>query len=688
MAKTSRRLDGMTYSKRIPYRRDLESLRAFAVLMVVGFHTAPETFQSGFLGVDVFFVISGFLITSILSDEITAGVFSLQTFWERRARRLLPAAIAVLVAVSAFVLMTRPPTAVRYFGESISHAVLLLSDLFFYNESDYFGREAKQQPLLHFWSLAVEAKFYIALPLVFLAFASRSRRFFTVAIGSLFVLSLAACLYYVAHDPSAAFYLTPLRLWEFAAGILLALSVDARSSRWHARAPLWTRDLALLGTVTGLVCATFLLNPTLPHPGIGAFTTVICAAIAILAGERSETEVTLLWRLYTNPAIVSIGLISYSLYLWHWPVLVFVRDIAITPLEPLTLAIALFTSVLIATMSFLFIEKPFRRGRKPASSHTSTETIFATTIGLLWSWRTPLVVMFVALAGGGFLQSTKGWPGRFSNETLAIVSEDRIKRGVVYLRCPKVEEPAPAAREARPFGATLCRLGDPAAPITVAIWGDSHGDALSPAVDTYLRSAQRSGIVSVRGACGPLLDFKLYDTPARRDCWRLNQEAPRYWRAVGVRTVLLAMNWRNVASADMLSALAALDRSIEALTPFVDRIVLATPAPNLDYDAASRMFVGHVLKLPSPPPTPLPDYEMEFQDVLDHFKALAERRNDVVILEQHRAVCSAAGCYGYEKGENGQPDLPLYADKSHINAAGISRLIGRIAEAFSFNAVE
>ncbi|HHB81632.1 MAG TPA: acyltransferase, partial [Aliiroseovarius sp.] len=300
----------MSNRTHIAYRPDIDGLRALAVLSVVLYHFGIPGLKGGFVGVDIFFVISGFLIGGLLWRELEdTGHIRLAAFFARRIKRLAPAFVAMAIATAAVGFIVLLPFEFREFGKSLIAATVYLSNVHFFREAGYFDTGAEDKILLHTWSLAVEEQFYIALPLVMLLFARRLG-VLRAMLWALFLASFIASLWVLPRSQPAAFYLFPFRAWELLAGVLLALEAHRRS--FDFTAPGWVGAAGLAAVVAGIT----LIPAGNQFPGLWAVLPVLGAALLIASGRRRTT----LSKLMSHPVAVGIGLISYSLYLWHWPV--------------------------------------------------------------------------------------------------------------------------------------------------------------------------------------------------------------------------------------------------------------------------------------------------------------------------------------------------------------------------------
>lgn len=492
----------------IPYRADVDGLRAVAVLPVVLYH-AGFGCPGGFVGVDVFFVISGFLIGSLVVAEIRAGVFRMADFWERRVRRILPALLVVVLAtyaVSAFLMV---PQQFKDFGKSVLAQPLLLANVVFWRQTGYFDTSAELQPLLHTWSLAVEEQFYLLFPLVMMAAMKAGLRFARFCVVAFLVLSLAWCLHATHRYPSAAFYLIFSRLWELDLGVLLAL-LPARPVRPRLDSALsWLGLAMILGAVFGFSVNT-------PFPGAAALAPCLGAALLIRSNTAARTGAG---RLLGAAPLVRIGKISYSLYLWHWPAIVFTKLWLLDGNFALPLAGAVAASFALAALSYRFVETPFRAKRLLPDRRG----LFAAA-----------AVAGALLAGlGAATYRSGGFPGRMPEEVRLHERE----------RSPYVS--AQGISQLRESG-SLPLFGHPAdAPDPPAgellLWGDSHAVSLLPLFDE-LGAAHR---VSVHAAAQPEIGpFVGAYTPRRRryapdDAERVLDYALQH----GIRHVVLAARW-------------------------------------------------------------------------------------------------------------------------------------------------
>ena len=340
------------------YRREIDGLRAVAVIPVILFHAGFQTFSGGYVGVDVFFVISGYLITSIIITEMEKGTFSLAHFYERRARRILPALFLVMLVCLPLAWLWLVPNDMKEFSKSLRYVSGFISNFLFYKQSGYFDTAAELKPLLHTWSLAVEEQYYVFFPLLLMITWRLGIRWTVGILGLVAIVSLGYAHRDSFHNPAAGFYLLPTRFWELLIGALVAFYFftrnNSRTTATHASS-IMSQSFGLAGLLL-IVYAVFEFDRTTPFPGLYALVpTLGTALIIVFANEKN-----LVGRFLANRALVGIGLISYSAYLWHQPLFAFARHRSLgDPGTPLIAALSL-TAIALAYLSWRYVEIPFR----------------------------------------------------------------------------------------------------------------------------------------------------------------------------------------------------------------------------------------------------------------------------------------------------------------------------------------
>ena len=626
------------------WRVDIQVLRALAVILVVLQHARVPYLPGGFLGVDIFFVISGYLMTGLIVDAIDAGRFTFSDFYARRARRLFPAAYATIVVTVLAAPWLLDPYEFRNLVEQVAGSFSFTVNMVLWRQVDYFNSGAALKPLLHMWSLSVEEQFYIVVP-VLLLFCPARRRLRLTAL--LVAASLALCAYCVRHSPSAAFYFLPFRAWELGFGSLAAL-VARRGGLWPGIAPLLRPACAL-----GLVLVPILVGEG-GHPGLPALGVCIATALLLVTGSPRQGAGPL-------APLAAIGDRSYSLYLVHWPILAFANNVLLAPPGPLLTLVLLASCGIWMEAQYRLVERRYRA--LPIDRRTLPVLI-----------AIPLVV-----TGLAFAWSRLGTPvdlaARQGNKGLS----DACVFADTY-------EPRPICRtSARP---------------TTLVWGDSFAMHLVQG----LAATMPDGIEqATRYVCGPFLgiapiDGAQYPRPWGESCLRFNRSVIDALAArPDLATVVLSSSlvqyipgaeavepWQTLVQegegtvarpldAGLLEA--ALARTVAALHRIGKRVVLVAPPPALDFDIGRCLSRADAGK-----PTISPyrdcrfsraDYERGRARVL---RVLADIRDKglVEVLSLDEALCGDGTCRTRLDG------VPLYRDEGHLSAAGSRRLGERI----------
>lgn len=365
-------------------------MRALAVIPVILFHAGFEWFRGGYVGVDVFFVISGYLITSIILEELEAGKFTLAGFYERRARRILPALFFIMLICLPLAWIWMLPFELESFGASLAAVAVFASNILFWLKTDYFAATSEQIPLLHTWSLAVEEQYYLLFPLFMLLVWNHGKRWLTGLLVFVAVVSLAWSEWLWRHSIDANFYLIPGRAWELMLGALTALYV-----RHNPFPQGWLAQLAGVIGLGLLAYAVLVFDEGIPFPSLYALVPTIGAVLLILFA----TDQTVIGKLLSCRVLVGIGLISYSAYLWHQPLFVFARMLALDEPNRWLMGGLSVLALLLAWFSWRFVEKPWRNRNR----FTRRQVFSAAIIGSIF---------FIAL--GGWFVVSEGLAERFA----------------------------------------------------------------------------------------------------------------------------------------------------------------------------------------------------------------------------------------------------------------------------------
>lgn len=336
------------------YRREIDGLRAFAILPVILFHAGFPQFSGGFVGVDVFFVISGYLITKIILSDIANGEFSLVNFYERRARRIFPVLFFVMAVSVPFAWMTLSKSDLISFSKSLAAVPLFVSNVFFWRDGGYFETASELKPLLHTWSLAVEEQYYIFFPFLLIFLSKKRRPWLIYTIVLVLIVSLLLAHFGSIAKPIPTFFLLPTRAWELATGALVAILIDGKSNKIVLTSGRCKELLSALGFIL-IIGSIFGFSKSVPSPSLYVLVPTVGAALVICYASQE----TLVGKLLGLKVFVSVGLISYSAYLWHQPIFAFARHKLITPDSVVMMSLSVFSLVL-AFLSWRLIEKPFR----------------------------------------------------------------------------------------------------------------------------------------------------------------------------------------------------------------------------------------------------------------------------------------------------------------------------------------
>jgi peptidoglycan/LPS O-acetylase OafA/YrhL len=492
------------------YRPDVDGLRAVAVLLVLLFH-AELGFSGGFIGVDVFFVISGFLITGLILKDQAAGRFSLERFWVRRIRRIIPAATTMVLAVLAAGLFLLLPGAFADLSQSAIAQQLMYSNVYFWKHTGYFDGAADLKPLLHTWSLAVEEQFYLGYPFVLVLLQRFGRRAMASMLACVALASLIASEYGLRHDPSGAFFLLPTRAWELLLGGLVCfLPAPTHAKRWVLAALSWL-------SLTALLAAGWCYSATTPFPGLAAMVPCLAAAILIYA---NSTRLSLPAQLLATKPLVFLGLLSYSLYLWHWPLLAFCRYWLGSDLKPAVGVSALGVSGLLAYASWRFIETPFR---KQATNFSSKPVFLAAAA----SASLMVAIAYWIHANHGFIERL---PEHLQMAARPIKRPQGMSvsiRGLEQGRVP-----------------LLGVERSPDQSPDFLVWGDSHAMALGMCLQGVARECQLSGAIAARSGTVPLLGvWKPLSGARAADAPQWNQAVIEFIRQTNVKNVIMVARW-------------------------------------------------------------------------------------------------------------------------------------------------
>ena len=642
-----------------------------AVLSVLFFHAGMGA-PGGFVGVDVFFVISGFVITRMLGSDIQDGRFSILRFYERRIRRLFPAffAMAVVTTLAAGLLFMPPEFAL--YGRSLALAALFSSNIGFWTEAGYFDTDAHFKPLLHTWSLGIEEQFYLLFPLLLLGLYRLAPKARAAALAVLVFMSFALGARWVQQAPESAFYLLPARAWELGLGSLLAL----------ASAPARRPAVATAAALTGLLLiavAVFGLSERTPFPGIAALLPCLGAVLIIGAGATPNP----VSRALSGRWLVRVGLISYSLYLWHWPVIVFAQQRLGRHLAPGEALVAIAVSFVLAALSWRCIEQPIRRNHHVLSRRR----VFAAAAALT----------AVASCTGFAILYREGLPGRLPARVQAALAPKQDRSPFFSADCFSDNQTLAAGQPVA--GPQMgCAIGDRTAPsASFAVWGDSHAAALAPGIDAAAAAAGRAGVFLGRGGCPPLVDYdNTSDKVARRAaCREHNSAALQIIQNRQLPLVFLVARWPRevlgsengnegpfydptaaVVTTDRSTAVAAaLDATLAQFGAPGRRVVLVMAVPEPGYDvplALARAALQGITIRVDPTRAAVEARQRLARQLLQ----ASATRHGSLIIDPLPAFCDDAYCHVQRHG------VSRYVDTDHLTQGAAQELAPLFAGVF------
>lgn len=647
---------------RAPFRTDVHALRALASVFVLIFHINPDALPGGFVGVDIFYVISGFVIfRGLFADDRHRGVLA---FYRRRFFRIFPNIVVTtgLTLAVGFVLMT--PDELARLGGSALASLFSVSNFYFADRLGYFAPAVTATPLIHFWSLAVEEQFYLLTPplLMLFAWCGTTRRV-VIAIAAIIALSFAAnCLMvYGLDDTTKAFYFPFTRFWEIGLGVLLA-AIEP-----HLRLSAGLRGLLVGLAVAGLVASGFALSAEIAFPGLPALLPTLATALFIATASDVWPAAA---RLYRWRPVAFLGDISYALYIAHWPIIAFWNVLRGTekawPSELLLLVLCLVAAVALRQL----VELPFIRFGRRAS-------VMRPALGLGGGIAALTVVALAMLA-------TNGFPVRLDAEARDILAKvataphhDASCRGTGIDYVAKTSHFALCGADASP---------------RYLLAGDSHAGMIAPELNGRLAEHGLSGLLSTMADCQMLFGTTTAKPKNRANCATLHEDILKVVVREKIDVVILINRWANIASpvrapydggepkglydAERGAAIPfaeALDHTVRAIRAAGAEVLLVSPVPELNFDVPSAMLRQAQIGVPVPV-TRRADVERR-QSIVEAAMAKVAKMDGVSVVDADAVFCDAATCAYARDG------LPLYEDSNHLNAIGAELVTAPIADA-------
>lgn len=641
----------------LPYRPEVDGLRALAVVPVILFHAGLESFSGGFVGVDVFFVISGYLITSIILSDHARHGFSLVRFYERRARRILPALFAVIACCLPFAWRWMTPDELAAFGKSIVAVTLFSSNILFWRSSGYFDSATEEKPLLHTWSLGVEEQYYVLFPLLLMftwRFGKRRQAWMLAGIG---IASLVLCEWGSRIAPDATFYLAPTRAWELLIGSMLAFASFDRPL--HDRVT--SSSSAVLATlgVLMILAAVFTYDEHVRFPSAYALVPTLGTALVLAFAHKSNR----VGRLLSSRSVVMIGLLSYSAYLWHQPLFAFAR---LRSAERPSVTVFLLLSIVVFALAYVtwrYVEAPFRDRQRIARGPVFALSLVGTAAFFLVGLTGPL---------------SSGFPSRLDAEHQALLATatPSPKRDECHA---KGEDYLPPSRACTYFNAN----------VTWAVFGDSHTVEPAYALAEYLAPRGQGALHLSFSGCGPSILYQSR-TPG---CSNWQREALQHIEnAPHIRNVLLGFRYSAAFFGDHANAYPQLPDRIpqiqgldalrsreliwQSFTTIVDRLQKAGkrvfvlgPIPELPRPVQQNIVAGQFKDDPSyATGTPRTYFDARNRYALALLEALPWG-DRLIRIDPVTALCDNDRCRAVIDHE------AMYFDDDHLSVAGARRVL-------------
>ena len=650
------------------YRPDIDGLRAVAILCVVLFHFGLGL-PGGYVGVDVFFVISGYLITQGLLQQRRLDARGLLGFWARRVRRLLPALLVVCATTSFVAFFLLMPVELAGFGRSLVASLFFYSNYFFHSQAGYFDAPSLTKPLLHTWSLGVEAQFYLVFPLIIMLLRSKwmssHSRWSAAALLGLFALSLAGSVYSIHRNPSVAFYSLPPRAWELLAGSLLAIGILPKMGYIRVNQVLQAAGIGLIAW------SAWFYSPNTPFPGEAALPPVV-GAFLLIYSRKPGWAAPISYALELPP-LVWIGKISYSIYLWHWPLLVLLpHAFGRNPGTTKTVC-ALLLVLALAAFTYRFVECPFNQWRH----RNRTKVVLSLGAALLFA----MVIGFAVV-----VERSHGLPSRLSEKAL-ILNAGGKDIAPAADRCHTISPE-------RVLGDDICTLGNAVnRPPTFVVWGDSHAHAMYGSFNKLAVEHKLTGRHASYAACPPLIGVRIA-THTTDACQRFNEAMVDYINAHDFKYVFLVARWSvyvhgntpggvEVGPAPLLvepkggssgGSLApsseqlfarGIERTLNRLTAPGRTIYLVEQVPEALYDIPSSLARATLpFGLSQSALQPRRATTENRQRFVNQTFAAMKERYAIKIVRTHDFLCDADVCQIVHDGRS------LYRDADHLSAYG------------------
>lgn len=641
------------------YRADIDGLRAIAVLLVIFNHIGLSFFSGGYIGVDVFFVISGYLITIILTHDIQSKRFSIARFYKKRVVRLAPAYFTVLSVVSIVAWQVMLPGELTEYFDSVMYATLLMANIYMRNEvGDYFSQDAEGIPLLHLWSLGVEEQFYIFWPLLLLLFAGKVSRKYMWAVVTAFIVAL---LLYAQHkltqNAAKAYYSMPVRAFELLIGALIGFLPQLKLPKKLLQSLIW-------GSLVVLFATAVYFDKQTPFPGAMALIPCLATALIIYLGQSSPSSNILL----SNRFSTWVGRISYPLYLWHWPIIV-LFGIYMRPLNVENQVVIVLLSILLAFLTYQLIEKPSKRFVMAANYKV---------IGI--GFLVP-ALSFIAIAK--IINLNEGFPDRFPQSVYSKQEAMLSYAHVIRNKCMDIDDPKALPDQ------DDCVLGKSKADIDFLLIGDSHANGYTSMLDVWAKDANLRGYDITQSSTfylpGVQRSEENFNRWKKLDKFAFRNEAiTAHLAKTHYPTIILAGSYVpyfgdevkledgiHHSNAEIFKT--GFRKALEIAYQSSDQVILLNDVPRLDQDRvpADCNLRNEILHTHAPCTVSRKNYEaqlLQFNRIVVEAK---QKYPDLKIIDPTRVICNQQTCKIMIN------DVPLYRNKdsNHINDQG-SRQLG------------
>jgi len=600
------------------YRPDIDALRGIAVLSVILFHIGFSQFSGGFIGVDIFFVISGYVIAKSIEEDLNHDKFSIWKFYNKRIRRIFPALFVTFLVTYIGACFFLLPHLFEKFSASLISSSLFVSNMYFWKDSGYFSNDALTRPLLHTWSLSVEEQYYIFFPILAYAIFHYFKKRWLTFLVPIFIGSLALSIYATTVTPTANFFLLPTRTWELLTGALLAFRSPPVVTKQ------WLKELLSLGGVAMIIYALFAFEEDTPFPGINALYPCLGAALIIYAGQSSAKSYIL--NIISNKLLVWVGVISYSLYLVHWPVTVFFY---LTALDKPTLAQAfmiLAGILVLAYLSWRYVEQPFR---KIDPSPKSKKLIYMGLIG-----------MAVACCAGTIGLMNKGFPSRFPDFKYEEIDTNNI---FGFSTCFFDTNPTKSKWDYQKC--TVINHGDNKA----LLWGDSFAAHYVPGIIKNQSDIPYTIIQYSAAGCPPILSYYSF---ANKACTTFNAGVIDVIKEHDIKTVVLSARWNNVKN----RGLDGLTETIATLKDMGLNVYVIGQSPEFSIDV---QILNYMKSAKIDHGTDKWKIHLS-SEINDHIKSLI---GDTPFIDPLPYVCEGNSCAYRKDGELLYKDYGHYSDQ-------------------------